>query len=67
MAITVIKHGRKVYKAVCPTCGCEFLYNDEDIEYDKDERYGLYIEPKFVKCPDCDSKLDIEPRPRFGY
>lgn len=63
MAKTVIKHGKKVYKAVCTTCGCEFLYNDEDIEYDKDERYGL-PETKFVKCPDCGNKIYIEPKIR---
>jgi len=44
MAIKVIKHGAKVFKAICPICGCEFEYEYEDILRD-------YF--KQVKCPDC--------------
>jgi predicted RNA-binding Zn-ribbon protein involved in translation (DUF1610 family) len=45
MAIKIIKHGEKVFKAVCPVCGCAFEYEYEDIlkEYS----------PKTILCPDC--------------
>lgn len=63
MAITIIKHGRKVYKTVCPTCGCEFLYNDEDIGTDaallSDPRFGFKCE--FVICPDCNETINHGP------
>jgi len=47
MAIKVIKHGTKVFKVICPICGCEFEYEYEDLV----ECYipGL----KQIKCPDC--------------
>lgn len=68
MAITIIKHGRKVYKAVCPTCGCEFLYNDEDIQETKDiKTIGFVIcgdAHRIVICPDCNEMIDHEPRLR---
>jgi hypothetical protein len=46
MAIKVIKHGTKVFRAVCPICGCEFEYEYEDLKTE----YGFVRE---VKCPDC--------------
>ena len=46
MAIKVIKHGEKVFKKVCPICGCEFEYEYEDLE-------GYCGFNKHVKCPDC--------------
>jgi len=46
MAIKVIKHGTKVFRAVCPLCGCEFEYEYEDLKTE----YGFVRE---VKCPDC--------------
>lgn len=67
MAKTVIKHGKKVYKAVCTTCGCEFLYNDEDIEGEEYHDLDGNLLKKtlvFVECPDCGSKIDHGPRIR---
>jgi hypothetical protein len=46
MAIKIIKHGAKTFKAVCPVCGCEFEYEYEDLK----KEYGFV---KFVLCPDC--------------
>ena len=46
MAIKVIKHGAKVFKAICPICGCEFEYEYEDLR-----RECGFV--KFVMCPDC--------------
>ena len=34
MAIKVIKHGKEIFKAVCPICGCEFSYQAEDLKED---------------------------------
>lgn len=44
--ITVIKHGNKTFKAVCPICGCEFTYQDEDLNEDIFHNHN-------VICPDC--------------
>ena len=46
MAIKVIKHGTKVFRVVCPICGCEFEYEYEDLKTE----YGFVRQ---VKCPDC--------------
>lgn len=40
--ITVIKHGKKVFKGFCSRCGCEFTYELEDVTLNN-----------FVTCPDC--------------
>ena len=65
MAIKVIKHGKKTFKATCPNCGCEFEYELEDIKQEPglswnyqgnlvftSTCYCIY-NPKYVICPDC--------------
>ena len=47
--IKVITHGQKKFKTICPTCGCEFEYEYEDLNK---EELGTIL-PKYVKCPDC--------------
>ena len=49
--IKILKHGKKkiptyIYKAKCGTCGCKFLYEDNDIRYCNDEA-------RYVACPQC--------------
>jgi len=44
--ITVIKHGKETFKAVCPICGCEFTYQAEDLKEDCFHNH-------YVECPDC--------------
>ena len=44
--ITVIKHGKETFKAVCPICGCEFTYQAEDLKEDCFHNH-------YVDCPDC--------------
>ncbi len=44
--ITVIKHGKETFKAVCPICGCEFTYQSEDLKEDCFHNH-------YVDCPDC--------------
>ena len=46
MAIKVIKHGKEIFKVVCPICGCEFSYQTEDL---KEDRFHNH----YVECPDC--------------
>jgi len=51
MAITIINPGRNVkkqYKHNCKTCGCEFLFQDEDIQPDRDGDY--------IVCPNDSCK-----------
>ena len=64
MAIKVIKHGKKpVFKKVCPNCGCEFEYEQEDIKTEYNWSLGelTWNYPRYVKriiiCPDCGEKL----------
>ncbi len=58
MAIKVIKHGTKVFRVICPICGCEFEYELGDLikEVDKESiTYGAKV--KVVKCPECGEKI----------
>lgn len=54
--ITILKKGYKtkpedrIYYKKCSTCGCEFTYQNSDIEY----LHYVYDEiTKIVYCPDC--------------
>jgi hypothetical protein len=48
----IIKEGHvppmKVYSCPCPECGCEFIYDEEDIE-EYEIRPG--VEQKQIECP----------------
>jgi transcription elongation factor Elf1 len=58
MAIKVIKHGTKVFRVICPICGCEFEYELDDLteEVDKESlTYGAKV--RVVKCPECGEKI----------
>lgn len=46
MAIQIIKHGKQIFKAICPICGCEFSYQSEDLKEDCFHNH-------YVHCPDC--------------
>lgn len=50
MAIEVIKHGEKAFKATCPVCGCEFIYTAGDLCEDLFKNH-------FVECPDCNEPV----------
>lgn len=43
--IKIIKDGVKLFKATCPNCGCEFTYENEDINN------------SMVICPCCEQYL----------
>ena len=54
MAIKVIRHGNKIFTAVCPICGCEFEYEVEDlVETDDKESLTYGAKVRTVKCPEC--------------
>lgn len=38
----------KTYKMKCKTCGCEYLYQNEDVKYD------FYGDFEYLRCPQCD-------------
>lgn len=67
--ITVIKHGKETFKAVCPICGCEFTYQSEDLKEDCFHNH-------YVECPDCkqavshvyeDKKKSVDPNVLWDY
>ena len=60
----IIKHGSKYSKnkiAICPLCGCEFEYDNNDIGIDKSfcsMTFPLFSTYKnYVKCPECDKEI----------
>lgn len=65
--IKIIKEGtRKVAK--CEYCGCEFSYEDEDIQHLEVGRYNEWElvrgikhgYKKYVVCPQCKKELVVE-------
>lgn len=50
-----VTHGKK-YKAVCPRCGCEFVFTERECSCDQREG-GFYI-----GCPTCGMYVDIPSR-----
>jgi len=58
MAIKVIKHGKKVFRTVCPICGCEFEYEKEDLTEVVDKKSITYdAKVRVVKCPECEEEI----------
>lgn len=47
--IKIIKEGKKEFKVVCPTCGCEFSYGLDDL------KRGITYST--VKCPCCGDEI----------
>ncbi len=47
--IKILKHGKKhsKFQLTCPFCGCEFEYEESDLEDDS-----------FIRCPDCGAIID---------
>lgn len=49
----ILKKGKVKFAAwlfICEECGCKFLANESDREYDRDGDY--------VKCPTCKAFID---------
>lgn len=52
--INIIRHGNKIYKVTCPTCGCIFEFTDEDIDIAETSN-GDYVQ---IRCPDCNRAIN---------
>ena len=55
--IKIIKEGtRKIEK--CPNCGCEFSYEEEDIEKDGTLlNNSVFLGKTWVVCPQCSKEI----------
>lgn len=55
----IIKMGKNVYKIMCPTCTCEFAYDDKEVENKEkilpDGSPGLM---RYVICPCCGTMIE---------
>lgn len=58
--IKIINEGtRKITK--CPNCGCEFSYEEEDIEKDRLwANNSVFIWKTWVVCPQCCKEIVLE-------
>ena len=60
MAIKIIKQGKQTkFMKICPDCGCEFEYEQEDVKVDNSCCLTTYP-PKYntyVVCPCCGKHL----------
>lgn len=46
------KHSQLYYKATCPFCQCEFIYDDGEI-------YLIGTAHRAIRCPDCHQQIAI--------
>lgn len=55
----IINMGKNVYKVMCTTCTCEFVYDDKEIEKETktlpDGSHGLMC---YVICPCCGTMIE---------
>lgn len=55
----IINMGKNVYKVMCTTCTCEFVYDDKEVENEEkilpDGSRGLM---RYVICPCCGSMIE---------
>lgn len=58
MAIEIIKHGEegKKYIATCRECGCQFSFQEEDVEQQYFDRNELYVQ---IHCPECNYNMTL--------
>jgi hypothetical protein len=60
--LKIIKHGNKYSKnkiAICPLCGCEFEYNNNNTEIEKTFCFTTFLPTykTYIKCPECDKEI----------
>ena len=55
--IEIIKHGNLRRGAICDKCGCEFYYNNTDLQ--NREKIGEVIWYD-VRCPDCNNCIRVK-------
>lgn len=58
MAIEIIKHGERKtkYIATCRECGCQFSFQEKDVEQQFFERNELFVE---IHCPECNYYITL--------
>lgn len=58
MAVKIIKHGEegKKYIATCLECGCQFSFQEEDVELQYFELNELYVK---IHCPECNYNMTL--------
>lgn len=58
MAIEIIKHGEggTKYIATCRECGCQFSFQEEDVEQQYFDRNELYVQ---IHCPECNCNMTL--------
>lgn len=59
--IKIIKHG-KIFKKVCPECGCEFTFETEDLHTDYSVCLTTYPcqYNRYVICPECGKRIHYD-------
>ena len=59
MAIKIIKQGKTKFTKICPDCGCEFEYEQEDVKVDYSSCLTTYpcMHEIYVICPCCGKHL----------
>lgn len=60
--LRIIKHGSKYSEnkiAICPLCGCEFEYDNNDTEIEKTFCFTSFppTYKTYIKCPECGAKI----------
>ena len=60
--LKIIKHGNKYSKnkiAICPLCGCEFEYDNNDAKIEKAFYFTLFPRQykAYIKCPECNKEI----------
>lgn len=67
----VIEHGNTMISAKCRKCGCRYMYQENDIEFEcKTEKrdipnpilgaYKCVLDYCYVRCPECGAKMKLE-------
>lgn len=63
----ILKHGDypEENKIKCKECGCEFQYYKSEIKttcssYEEYETFGAFATLKYVTCPECKYKIEID-------
>ena len=70
MAIKIIKQGKQTkFKKICPDCGCEFEYEQEDVNVDYTVCLTTYPGKynTYVICPCCGKHLHHGYTEAIGY
>ena len=60
----ILKHGNMANRIItCGNCMCEFEYGNEDIYVEMLSYTTYLVENYFTRCPECNAKIYIIPKP----